>query len=86
MWNNGPVMRHESTGGTFNTVRLQAYGFDQMFRLDFPPVPRGDPAFFGGVTAVSYDPSTGIFSGVGGPRRSGYALGPWAIAEVKENP
>ena len=66
--------------------RLQAYGFDHMFRLDFPPVPRGDLAFFGGVNAVSYDPTTGIFSGVGDPRRSGYALGPRAVAEVKENP
>jgi gamma-glutamyltranspeptidase len=66
--------------------RLQANGFDHMFRLDFPPVPRGDLAFFGGVNAVSYDPTTGIFSGVGDPRRSGYALGPRAVVEVKENP
>ena len=66
--------------------RLQTFGFDHMFRLEFPPVPPGDLAFFGGVNAVIYDPATGIFSGVGDPRRSGYALGPRAVTGPKENP
>jgi gamma-glutamyltranspeptidase/glutathione hydrolase len=66
--------------------RLQTFGFDNMFRLHFPPVPREDLAFFGGVNAVVYDPATGIFSGVGDPRRSGYALGPRAVPGPKENP
>jgi len=66
--------------------RLQTFGFDHMFRLDFPPVPRGDLAFFGGVNAVFYDPTTGIFSGVGDPRRSGFALGPRAVTQQKEYP
>jgi gamma-glutamyltranspeptidase/glutathione hydrolase len=65
---------------------LQTFGFDHMFRLDFPPVPRADLAFFGGVNAVFYDPTTGIFSGVGDPRRSGFAEGPRAVLERQEKP
>ena len=60
---------------------LQTYGFDHIFRLEFPPVPSGDLAFFGGVNAVLYDPATGVYSGVGDPRRSGYAEGPRAVSE-----
>ena len=66
--------------------KLQSFGFDHMFRLDFPPVPREDLAFFGGVNAILFDPATGVYSGVGDPRRSGYALGPRAVTEQKENP
>jgi gamma-glutamyltranspeptidase/glutathione hydrolase len=66
--------------------RLQTFGFDHMFRLHFPPVPREDLAFFGGVNAAFYDSATGVFSGVGDPRRSGYALGPRAVTKPKENP
>ena len=65
---------------------LQTFGFEHMFRLDFPPVPLADLAFFGGVNAVLYDPTTGIFSGVGDPRRSGYAEGPRAVLERQEKP
>ena len=65
---------------------LQSFGFDHMFRLDFPPVPREDLAFFGGVNAILFDPATGVYSGVGDPRRSGFALGPRAVTEQKENP
>ncbi len=63
---------------------LQTYGFDHIFRLEFPPVPSGDLAFFGGVNAVLYDPATGVYSGVGDPRRSGYAEGPRAVSESQE--
>jgi len=64
--------------------RLQSFGFDHMFRLEFEPVPRADLAFFGGVNAVIYDPATGVFSGVGDPRRSGYAEGPRVVANPLE--
>ena len=66
--------------------KLQTFGFDHMFRLDFPPVPRADLAFFGGVNAVFFDPKTGVFSGVGDPRRSGFAGGPRAVADQEERP
>jgi gamma-glutamyltranspeptidase len=65
--------------------RLQSFGFEDMFRLEFPPVPRADLAFFGGVNVVLYDSSTGVFSGVGDPRRSGFAEGPRAVADPLEN-
>jgi gamma-glutamyltranspeptidase/glutathione hydrolase len=66
--------------------KLQSFGFDHMFRLEFPPVPLADLAFFGGVNAVLYDPATGIFSGVGDPRRSGFAEGPRAVVDSQERP
>jgi len=66
--------------------KLQSFGFSHMFRLEFPPVPSGDLAFFGGVNAVLYDPATGVYSGVGDPRRSGYAEGPRAVLESQERP
>jgi len=66
--------------------KLQSFGFDHIFRLEFPPVPFADLAFFGGVNAVLYDPATGVFSGVGDPRRSGFALGPRAVADPQERP
>lgn len=65
---------------------LQSWGFEHMFRLEYPAIPAGDSAFFGGVNAVLYDAATGIFSGVGDPRRSGYAEGPRAVAEPQERP
>jgi gamma-glutamyltranspeptidase len=66
--------------------RLQEFGFEHMFRLEFPPEPLTDLAFFGGVNAVSHDPATGVFSGVGDPRRYGVALGPRAIIEARAAP
>jgi gamma-glutamyltranspeptidase/glutathione hydrolase len=65
---------------------LQSYGFEHMFRLVYTPIPVADSGFFGGVNAVGYDPSTGVFSGIGDPRRSGFAAGPRAIAEYREVP
>ena len=65
---------------------LQSFGFPHMFRLEFPPVPFGDLAFFGGVNAVLYDPATGVYFGVGDPRRSGYAEGPRAVSNPQESP
>ena len=66
--------------------RLQDFGFEHMYRLEYPPIPLSDSAFFGGVNAVLYDPATGIFSGVGDPRRSGFALGPRAVVDPQERP
>jgi gamma-glutamyltranspeptidase/glutathione hydrolase len=65
---------------------LQSWGFEDMFRLEYPAIPAGDSAFFGGVNAVLYDAATGIFSGAGDPRRSGYAEGPRAVANPRERP
>ena len=61
--------------------RLQSYGFEHMFRLAYPTHAGGDSAFFGGVNAVHYNPSTGVFTGVGDPRRNGVAIGPQTIGD-----
>jgi gamma-glutamyltranspeptidase/glutathione hydrolase len=61
--------------------RLQSYGFEHMFRLHYPPEGNTNLGFFGGVNAVSYDGATGVFHGVGDPRRTGFALGPRVVAE-----
>jgi gamma-glutamyltranspeptidase/glutathione hydrolase len=66
--------------------QLQESGFEHMFRLEYSDAPAKDAGFFGGVNAVLYDASTGIFSGVGDPRRSGFAEGPRAVAERREEP
>jgi gamma-glutamyltranspeptidase/glutathione hydrolase len=62
---------------------LQSWGFEHMFRLEYPATPAGDSAFFGGVNAALLDSTTGVFTGVGDPRRSGFALGPRVIAEAE---
>lgn len=59
---------------------LRRMGFDTMYVLRYPPDPVADSAFFGGVNAVAYDSSTGIFTGVGDPRRDGFAVGPRVAA------
>jgi gamma-glutamyltranspeptidase/glutathione hydrolase len=65
---------------------LQSYGFEHLFRLDYPAIPAADAAFFGGVNAAFFDPKTNVFSGVGDPRRYGFALGPRAVAKPREGP
>lgn len=62
--------------------RLQSFGFEHMFRLRYPPRPDTNLGFFGGVNAVAHDLRTGVFTGVGDPRRGGFALGPRAVAEA----
>jgi len=59
---------------------LRRMGFTNIFDLRYPP--RGETKMndFGAVNAVAYDPETGIFTGVGDPRRYGSAMGPTAIA------
>jgi gamma-glutamyltranspeptidase/glutathione hydrolase len=54
---------------------LQSFGFEHMYRLRYPAAARSDTAFFGGVNAVAYDANTGVFTGVGDPRRDGFAVG-----------
>jgi gamma-glutamyltranspeptidase/glutathione hydrolase len=66
--------------------RLESFGFEHQFRHPTPPAPTIDSAFFGGVNAVLYDPSTGVFTGVGDPRRYGFALGPRVVAQPEANP
>jgi gamma-glutamyltranspeptidase/glutathione hydrolase len=64
--------------------RLQSFGFDSMYRLQYPPEPVSDAAFFGGVNAVVFDLTGAGFSGVGDPRRFGFALGPRAVVVVAD--
>jgi gamma-glutamyltranspeptidase/glutathione hydrolase len=59
---------------------LEELGYPELYRLRFPPRPI-DLTAFGGVNAVAFNPATGVFSGVGDPRRSGYAEGPRVCAE-----
>ncbi len=64
---------------------LQSYGFEHMYRLQYPPDPVSDSAFFGGVNLTAYDDHSGQFYGVGDPRRNGFALGPRAVAAARDN-
>jgi gamma-glutamyltranspeptidase/glutathione hydrolase len=59
---------------------IRRMGFETMYILQYPPEPVSDAAFFGGVNAVAYDSATGVFTGVGDPRRDGYAAGPRVAA------
>lgn len=75
--------------GTMKMVTLEQMGFKRMTVLRYPPPDAPDDTSvdkFGGVNAVLYDPATGVFSGVGDPRRSGFALGPRAVADPQERP
>jgi len=54
---------------------LESFGYENIYRLRFPPRPI-DLTFFGGVNAVAFKPRTGEFTGVGDPRRRGFAVGP----------
>ncbi len=60
--------------------RLTTYGYETIDRVTFPASPL-DLARMGSVNAVGYDPRSGVFVGVGDPRRSGTALGPEVIAQ-----
>lgn len=61
--------------------RLQSFGFEHMYRFRYPPGSDANLGFFGGVNAVAFDARAGVFTGVGDPRRGGFALGPRAAAE-----
>jgi len=51
-------------------------GYEEVRRTYFPDSPPRDIMLMGCVNAVAYDPETGVYTGVGDPRRHGYALGP----------
>ncbi len=59
---------------------LRRMGFTTIFELRYPP--RGEVKMndFGAINAVAFDANTGVFTGVGDPRRYGSAMGPAAIA------
>jgi len=59
---------------------VEQMGYENMTILQYPPPGDDTMAKFGGVNAVAYDPRTGIFTGVGDPRRYGSAMGPRVIA------
>ncbi|MEJ2580647.1 MAG: gamma-glutamyltransferase [Acidobacteriota bacterium] len=59
---------------------LERIGHEGMTVLRFPPPGDDTMAKFGGVNAVGYDPQTLSFTGVGDPRRNGFALGPRVVA------
>ena len=55
---------------------LQARGFTAQYRLTFPSHDLNLVRLFGGVNAVMVDPATGLFVGVGDPRRHGGVAAP----------
>ena len=71
----------EVTGPITDNVvdALVKMGYDQVTALHYPPSPDRTMLNYGGVNAVSYDPDTGRFSGVGDPRRYGSAMGPRVV-------
>jgi len=58
---------------------LVKMGYDQVATLHYPAAPNRAMTIYGGVNAVAYDPDTGRFSGVGDPRRYGFAMGPRVV-------
>jgi gamma-glutamyltranspeptidase/glutathione hydrolase len=62
---------------------LEDAGYSIVTPLSYPPPPGRLMANYGGVNAVTYDPTTGLYAGVGDPRRFGSAMGPRVIAEKK---
>lgn len=93
-------MRSESTGIARHFVRVGtviiataaligacAHSDDEMVSTGSVEATRaGFQVFEKGGNAVFSDPYTGIFSGVGDPRRSGFAEGPRAVSESPEEP
>jgi len=55
---------------------LERMGFTDITTLRYPPRGKTKMNDFGGINAVGYDPVTGVFTGVGDPRRLGSAMGP----------
>jgi len=67
---------------TKNDIRaLNRMGFSDISDLRYPPrrKTKATTSDFGSVNAVAYDPETGIFTGVGDPRRYGSAMGPRVV-------
>jgi gamma-glutamyltranspeptidase/glutathione hydrolase len=70
----------------YEVEELERIGYEGMTVLCFPPPGDDTMAKFGGVNAVGFDPSNGVYSGVGDPRRDGFALGPRAVAKREAKP
>ena len=64
-----------------DVAALERMGFVDIIKLRYPPSGETKPNDFGGVNAVAYDPETGVFTGVGDPRRYGSAKGPRAVVD-----
>ena len=65
-----------------DVAALERMGFENMTVLRYPPpVAPEDTTVtkFGGVNAVAFNPDTGVFTGVGDPRRWGSAMGPRVV-------
>jgi gamma-glutamyltranspeptidase/glutathione hydrolase len=62
---------------------LEKAGYSIVTPLPYPPPPGRLMANYGGVNAITYDPETGSYSGVGDPRRYGSALGPRVVATTE---
>ena len=58
---------------------LRRMGFTKIYELRYPPRGKTKMNDFGSVNAVAYDPETGVFTGVGDPRRYGSAMGPRVV-------
>jgi gamma-glutamyltranspeptidase/glutathione hydrolase len=59
---------------------LRRMGFTKIYALRYPPRGEIKMSDFGAINAVAYDPETGVFTGVGDPRRYGSAMGPTLVA------
>ncbi len=65
-----------------DVAALERMGFENMTVLRYPPSVAPDDTTvtkFGGVNAVAFNPDTGVFTGVGDPRRWGSAMGPRVV-------
>jgi len=83
LWGGGkhPRPSIEVTGPITRDVvdALVKMGYDKVSALHYPAAPNRAMVIYGGVNAVAYDPDTGRFSGVGDPRRYGFAMGPRVV-------
>jgi gamma-glutamyltranspeptidase len=61
-------------------------GFAAMTPLHYPPKGKTKAGDFGAANAVAWDPDTGVFTGVGDPRRWGSAMGPRMVAKPEAKP
>ena len=59
---------------------LRRMGFTDVRGFSYPPRGQVKMNSLGGINAEVYDPESGVFTGVGDPRRYGFAMGPRTIA------
>ncbi len=63
-----------------DVAAFEDMGYENMTVLRYPAPDDDTKANFGAVNAVAYVRSTGVFTGIGDPRRGGFAMGPRVIA------